>query len=238
MDNAQRKIRNRNLEKRQLAIPSTALLDCTCILWFSSMPMRVLISKVFGSAVNRPVAGMIIYIPLLVYMIVERKIPWKYFHWVFLACAAFFAGTLMLHPDYMPWYTREDYGVMYAVLSPDHGAVWAFLMMEICQNKKRMWKNIKWIAFFTALYSLYRMYVASVVGYWGSYDMYGNIRETNYSLDFGYDMIFVLLVSFVCYCYSKKAVFLVIDLLTAFLALRYGSRGAFLCVIVFLALFF
>lgn len=205
------------------------------------MPMRVIISTVLAflglGSLNRLFGGIIIFLPLLLYIMLEHKLPWKYFHWILLACILFFGGTLLFHPDYVTWYTRADFGVMYVVLSPDHGAIWAFLMIEISQTQERLWNNIKWIATITGLYNLYRLLVAINVGYWSAYDMHGNISKNNYSLDFGYDMIFVFLVVFVCYLSTRKIYFLIVDLIAVFLALRYGSRGAFICMIAFLALY-
>lgn len=235
------KSNNVKLKYGDISFPSTVLLDLTCILWFCSMPMRVVISTALAfiglRSFNRLFAGMIIFLPLLLYIALERKLPWKYFHWIFFACALFFGVTLILHPDYITWYIRDDFGVMYAVLSPDHGAVWAFLMIEISQTPERLWNNIKWIAAIIGVYNLYRLLIAISVGYWGAYDMHGNISENTYSLDFGYDMIFVFLVAFVCYLSTRKVYFIIVDLIAVSLALKYGSRGAFICIIVFFALY-
>ena len=226
---------------RSIAFSSDLLLDVTFVLWFCGMPLRVLLSKLLRYMgmvqMNRPVAGAIIFLPLLLYILINKRLPWKYFHWVFFACALFFDGTLLLNPSYLPWYTRPDYSVMYTALSPDHGAVWAFLMVEIACRTGRLWKDLKWMAGGLGLYGLYRLRTALQVGYWSAYSASGEMMEKSYSLDFGYDMIFVALVLLVCFLSSKHVLALLACAGCCLLALQYGSRGAFLCVVAFIVLY-
>ena len=214
------------------------LLDLTVLLWFLDLPLRAVIVKLgIPSSVSPFAACILIYAPLFAYIYLERRLPWKYFHWVFLFCALFFGVTLLIHPDYISWYTRDIYGVMYTVFRPDHGAVWAFLMIELAGSYSNVLRNLKRYAVVLFFYNLIQLFQAIQAGHWTSYNLSGQLADKGYSLDFGYNMIFVTLVVLVCFLEKKQIRYLILCGIIAFLVLQYGSRGAFLCAIVFFLLY-
>lgn len=220
---------------KPLKITTIDLLDITFLLWFLNLPLRAIFVKIgFPSTWAQLAVGILTYVPLTVYFIQLRHLPWKYFNWIFFICASYFLITLLIHPEYNAWYSRDIYGVMYSVFRPDHGAIWAFLMVEISGNYERLWKNIKRYAVVLFIYNIYLLINMHRIGYWTSYNAAGELAAKSYSLDFGYNMIFISLISLVCYRQKKKIYYLLLSISAMFLTLLYGSRGAFICMIVFL----
>lgn len=230
------------MKKGKIYIPSSFLLDMTCVMWLCSMPMRILVSKILGvfgiGAFTIPVVGILIFLPLIIYILFERRLPWRYFHWILLFCILFFGVTLLVHPEYKEWYTRDIYGVMYTVFRPDHGAVWAFLMIEISGTRERIWKNLKIYSLVLFAYCFYQLHIAQIQGYWTSFNAIGELAEKSYSLDFGYDMIFICLIALSCYFMEKKTICILFCVLSAFLAVVYGSRGALICMCIYFLFYF
>lgn len=223
------------------AIKLCALPNITCILWICNGLLRAVCARIlsfFGlAAFASYLAAFVIYTPLLLYIIWAKKIPWKYFHWVLLLCAGFFSITLLIHPDYARWYFRDSYGVMQLVFSPDRGAIWGFLMIEISGTVGRLWNNLRCSAWGIGIYNIYLFLQARSLGYWEYMNSSGVVAKRSYSLEFGYSMMFVLFVSFVCFELYQKRIYKWICVISFVLMLCAGSRGAFICLCVFLILY-
>lgn len=217
-------------------IKKNFLLDLTCILWLCNTPVRMVIAKILSLVHQQSHAplftAILIYLPLIIYILVNEKIPWKFFHWFVIACLAFFGITYLIHPEYKHWYTRDAFGVYDTIFRPDRGAIWAFLMIEISGNEKRLWNNFKCASVGIFLYNFYLWIQAKRIGYWLFVDARGMETHRTYSLDFGYSMIFVLLVLMFSYTFDKKRWKLLSAILVFLLILDSGSRGSFLCLLV------
>ena len=88
---------------------------------------------------------------------------------------------------------------MYTIFRPDHGAVWAFLMIELAGSYSNVLRNLKRYAVVLFFYNLIQLFQAIQAGHWTSYNLSGQLADKGYSLDFGYNMIFVTLVVLVCF---------------------------------------
>lgn len=231
------------ISNKRIIIKDTFLLDLTCLFWLSNTPLRLLLAKflgVFGiGGYTIPILVIIIYFPLIIYIFKTKKIPWKYFHWIFIITVIFFGVTLYINPEYEHWYSRDIYGIVYTIFRPDHGAIWAFLMIEISHTPERIFNNLKNYSIVLFCYDMLLLLQNQSLGYWTAFGETGEIIEKSYSLDFGYDMIFISLIV-LTYFFNKKKYKWAYSCFAGFLillALTYGSRGALLCLGVFIILY-
>lgn len=210
-----------------------SLVDLTVVLWFCNASLKMLIHIPFSALgladFTMLGAGIITYIPLLLYVILERRLPCKWFVVVFLIVAAFFIGTLFNHPDYQIWYERDLFGVGYTIFRPDHGALWAVLMVELCGSGERLLRNLKVVALVTFIYNILLAYSAAKTGYWTYYTASGLIGQRSYDLDFGYNIVFVAVVAMVCALQERKRYMWFVVAGCMILDLRFGSRGSLIC---------
>lgn len=224
------------LYNRGLYFSNEQLIDLTVILWFCNAPLKSLINiplSILGIAgLTMAVAGIVTYIPLYLYFLLEKRIPCKRFVCVYSVIALFFIATLSVHPEYEYWYNREIYGVAYTIFRPDHGALWAVLMVEMCGSYKRLFRNIKIVAAIVFIHNLYLAYSAEAVGYWTFFSESGEVARRNYDLDFGYNMAFVSIVALIVVIREKKVGFWAVVCCCVVLDLRFGSRGSLLCIAV------
>ena len=239
-DNDASKMINIRLKNLNWTFRSELLLDLTCVLWLCNAPLRLVLMNLLRivrlSGFTILFENILIFIPLVLYIVIERVIPWKYFHWLLLVLSSFFVITLKIHPEYEYWYSRDIFGVWYTVFRPDHGAIWAFLIVELSQKEERLWKNLNVYAVVLFLYNLYNLYQATIAGTWMAYNATGELAEKSYSLDFGYDMVFIALVALSQFQEKKTYKYIILATACFFLSITQGSRGALICLAVFLGL--
>ena len=213
------------------------LVDATVIMWFCSAPIKSVIFRIlnlFGAGdYTQLVAGVITFIPLIIYTVTSKRTPFKRFIILYVLVAAYFIFTLALFPEYSYWYSRENLGVAYVVFRPDHGALWAVFMVEACESPRRLWNNIKIIAIVMFLYNCLLAINATKLGYWTYINKDGVIGKRGYDLDFGYDMMFSAIVALIAVLKEKKPLYALLVISSIALAFMHGSRGAFLCIITF-----
>lgn len=236
------KLKRVRVKKDGLTLDATLLLDMTVVLWLCNAFLRKVVAKalivIHLHQYLSLTATAIIYLPLLLYIIITKKIPFKYFPWFFLACSAFFGLTLLLNPSYLHWYTRDAFGAVDVVFLPERGAIWAFLMVEISGKAKRLWKNFQCASAGLFVYNMILWVEAKRVGHWEYVGSDGRMTERSYSLEFGYSMAFVLFVVFMTYMTEKKNWQILFSLLLVILILDSGSRGSLMSLLVFAFLFF
>lgn len=211
-----------------------SLVDLTVVLWLCNAPLKMLVHiplAAFGlSGFTMFAAGVVTYLPLLIYVVLERRLPCKWFIIVFLTVSAFFSLTLFNHPEYRIWYDRDLFGVGYTVFRPDHGAIWAVLMVELCGSSERLFRNLRIVAIITFLYNLLRAYSAVKTGYWTYYTASGLIGQRSYDLDFGYNIVFVAIIAMVCALRERKKHMWLVVIVCILLDLRFGSRGSLISI--------
>lgn len=224
-----------------IKIKGQSLIDLTCLLWLINSPLKRFFARLLGivglTKYNQIVVGVLTFIPLIVYIIKYKKIPWKYFHWIFGFFALFFLITYLIKPSILYWYSRDIFGISYTIFRPDHGAIWGFLIIELLNSDDRIWRVLKIYCLILFLYNIFLLYVRFRVGYWLVFDYKGYFVERDYSLDFGYDMAYVVIYLMASYYYNKKIYKVLFTIPCIMLIFLHGSRGAFLCIIVAMILF-
>jgi hypothetical protein len=216
-------------------ISDDLIADMAFILFFSNALVRLGCNWLLGTNnVSKSVAFVIIYLPVFLLCILN---PRKYIKLDFLALMAFvltfFIITIIIHPEYEPYYTREDYGIWDHVLIPFRG-LYAYLFVRLVENPKRIQNNMKisgWCMFIYFFYE-YRLFLQR--GYW--YGVAGNnaYAKMSYSVSFGYEVLLFALFFFYAALEEKKVQDIVASVICLVMILAGGSRGP----VLFIGLFF
>lgn len=196
-----------------------------------------LLTKIGFSGLTMLVCAVLIYFPLflsLCYSAQTRReiMP---FLVMYVFAVLFFAFTLALHPNYKPYYFRSDYlDIRYAIFRPDIGAIWGMLAFCICRDVDRLKKNLKIVLIILVLYNLYRFVNAH--GVWEGYNISGMRIEKSYSLNYGYDVAFCLILCVLFYREKRKKLYILVSIVLFWIILTNGSRGALIPPAFFLLL--
>ena len=214
------------------------LLDLTVVLWFCATPLKAVLSRflyIFDAQDLLELFSIaIIFTPLFLYMLTQRKIPTcNFFILSLFVVGLFFIVTLAMNPAYERWYSRETYGVWDTILKPDQGAIWVVLMVEISKSPKRFFKNIHTSAMLLFLYSFFQVYQSVQNGGWTYIDYQGVESLRPYNLEFGYTSTFIALVCFTAFIFNKKPSELLFAIIASCFVFMYGSRGPLICLIIF-----
>lgn len=146
-----------------------------------------------------------------------------------------FAVTYLLHPEYEYFYVRENYGLQ-RVFRPDC-ALYAFLFFSLVDDPDELTDTVKLFAFIDFAYLLvFELLPALLQGYWSDVNYVGETVKRQYSLSFGYAMLFPTIVFMYCFFREKKRYYMLLSLLGLVLILLQGSRGAILMPIIFIGL--
>lgn len=148
---------------------------------------------------------------------------------VFMLIVLYFGMTLLIHPEYYYYYTRDVVGVWDELFSPITGCIYGFMVIVLCRNSECIWRGLQWCAGIDLVYYTIRVITATKVGHWTGYDTAGNLIDTTYDLGVGYSIMFVTIILGCMYAEKKKIVYLLGMIYSLVLVLNNGSRGALIC---------
>jgi len=157
--------------------------------------------------------------------------------WVIWAAAVcFLLISYIIHPEYEPWYTREEYGVWDYVLSPENG-IYIYLFLRLVNDPKRIIHCIKISAW--PMYLTYLAFIrhAHSVGYWADTSNYGYEIHLSYNLSLGYNLLLFCIVFLYCAFEKKKLSDIAGAAIGIFMILIAGSRGPILDIGIFVILY-
>ena len=233
--------RVRNLIVERANDPES-LVDLTVVLWFSGTPLRAILGRILGvlgiNPLVQPLVFAITYIPLIGYVVktkrLDRAVPFV----VLLGFTCLYFGiTLLMHPDYWQWYSRDTYGIWYTIFSPARGAIWAFLMVCLPKDKNRLVRDVLIVGWLWAVYVLFMTFRATAHGgLWEFIDVRGNVSQRAYSVDFGYSAAFcaITLLTGSVFLPQRNLYMRIIQIIigigSVLSAAIYGSRGSLLCI--------
>jgi len=214
------------------------LVDFAFILTFASPETRFVLGRVLGSvglsSVYTIVAAILMVCPVFVYALLARRLVFRRTLIVFIVVLILFLSTLVIHPDYLEWYTRDPYGVRFFLYAPDRGALWMFFVVEACGSFARIWRNVQIGTVVLIPYYVYMAYRAHLEQGWWGFNADGDLIQRSYDLDFGYGMGLIILVAVVAFFQKTNHrwvnLFWPVAAVVAMVGLvAFGSRGAFLC---------
>lgn len=219
-------------DERSTEISTNTLADCAFILYFANATIRAVTYTVLGR--NSLAYAVAIFIPYAFLFLCGLMDYEKYFKVDFFAMYAavllFFLVSLIIHPEYLPYYTRADFGVWDHVLTPYRG-IYAYLFIRIMDSPERIKRNLRisgWVAMPSFYYDVLQ---ATRRGYWILWGAKGATQGT-YSVSFGYNVLPFALVFLYFALQEKKLSDIISAVICIFLIFSYGSRGQ----MVFIAL--
>ncbi len=188
-------------------------------------------------------ANIVIYAPFCLVVLnclINRKIKFEVgqFLTVFAVVALLFVLTWIEHPSYEEYLTRPIFGAIDAVFRPDFGAIWGFLIVAVSKDSKQIFHNLYLGAWFLGAYCIYQYLNFLGTGYWLVYNYLGELAEQVYSLDFSYSCCTCSCIFLAMYSKEKHAKDMAMFLVTTFLMVIGGARGALACFAVFLVLYY
>ena len=181
-------------------------------------------------------------IPFILMILFRRKIKKRNvlpFICIFAVVCITFLITILLHPEYQYYYTREKYGIL-RVFRPD-SAIYAFLFFSLIDDPKKMLRTLIIFSYIDfAQLIIFSLIPALIQGYWSDISYNGQMVQMSYNLSFGYEMLFPMFMFLYVFLKSKKLCnkicHLVLSIICALLIFTQGSRGAILLIVIFLIL--
>lgn len=225
-----------------LKLTSDKLAVTAAVLYFSGAAVRFALSNTIGKiglsgAVNYVYMILLIWTVLLCVLGDRRRIKASVIFLVLLvALAVYFEGTLVIHPEYEYYFKRDTVGVWDELFSPVTGCIYGLLVILLCLNSENVWKSLKYCAWIDLVYYTIRVILANKTGYWTGYDASGNVINTLYDLGVGYNIMFVSIIFLCKYNERKKIIDLAAAVYSLILVLSNGSRGALICLGLFIIL--
>lgn len=213
------------------------LVHLSVILFLCNPLVTLIIKGILGklglSKYGEEVTAVLVYLPLLAACIMRPK---KYikadFLCVLVLILAFFAITLLIHPEYEYWYSRADYGVWNYVLFPLNG-LYGYLFIRLIDDPetlKGVFKKAGWLMY---IYFAYQIYLASRRGYWVGVAGQNGVAQVSYSVSFGYHVLLFAL-PFLYYAIREKRIQDIVGAAIGFgMFLTNGSRGPILMTALF-----
>ena len=210
------------------------------ILYFSypfiKLIFSFILSKIGLSSWATICALIVTYLPIAIVFCVKPKRVNKDFFILYGAISAFILLTYFVHPEYEFWYKRDFYGVWDYVLRPDNG-IFAYFFIRLIDDADEIIKNMKRSAVLMYPYYAYQLLLALSRGYWITTDANGRTVHFSYDLSYGYNVLIYALVFLFCALKHKKPMDIVLAAAGMGMILLGGSRGPFLCVVIFVGLY-
>ena len=175
----------------------------------------------------------ILSIPLLLKRF--RKV--KPFFVIYFLVVAFFALSILLHPEARDIYFRPRFGI-HKVFVPSGGifALYYILLMYDKDDKSDLVNMLFIGASFLFLISILQYGMAQVRGYWLTEGPSGNEIRINYSLVYGFNMSLVTCIFTGLWFYRKKTGYLIVSLFSYYTILTDGNRMSIVLIFSFLIL--
>ena len=226
------RIRIANISRTKI---SADKLEELSFVLYLCIPLLSAIVSTFYSTVAVAVAIIIAYFPLAIACAKKRMVFDFWGLYIFLLL--FLLLTYILNPGYEEWFARETYGVWDYVLRPDNG-IYIYLFIRILNSPKRIIKCIREAGWIMLVYYGYRSINAVLRGYWIDTSNKGYEIRMSYNLGLGYHVLFLTLVFLFCALENKEMKSWFASFVGVAIIMVAGSRGPFLCILIFFALYF
>lgn len=232
------------IKQHKIVISASTLIDCSMIVFFSSSFFRLIFSKILigmrTGLMLQVALDIVIFVPLLLGLFMEYRAHKKgsfAFLLLFILVFCYFELTLLMHPTYASWFYRETYGVWDTVFRFDKGGIYGFLYFSLIKDGKRLFKNLKNIAFLSYVVLIYQYLQYLSNGYWTEMSYTGDLIRSSYSLDFGYNAIFIFILFISFFLVEHKKTYLILSIPALILMIMCGSRGPLLVALTFILIY-
>lgn len=175
----------------------------------------------------------ILSIPLLV----KRFRRVRPFFIIYFSVMAFFAISILMHPEARNIYFRPRFGI-HKVFFPSGGIfILYYILLMYDKDDKSDLINMLFIGgSLLFLISFLQYGMAQVRGYWLTEGPSGNEIKINYSLIFGFNMSLIACIFAGLWFYRKKIGYLLVSLISYFTILTDGNRMSLILIFSFLFL--
>lgn len=154
---------------------------------------------------------------------------------IFALVVIVFLLSLVFNPELSQFYFRKDYGIG-PVFRPD-GAIYAFLLFSLVDDPKELKRVMLKAAYVMFVFQVVVVFLPAMMrGYWIDIAPNGSEMHVRYSLSFGYDMLFPLMVFLTEGLERHSIVHYVLAAVSMLLIITNGGRGALVVLMVFLVL--
>ena len=214
------------------ASDSAFILFFTYKAWFTVFRLSI-------TRVSTGLSLLLIYVFVFIAVCLSRRRKQDLAAAVFVVglCAAVFAVTYAMHPEYGKWFFENpDYGLFASVFYPSDG-IFAFLFVCLCESDEDLRRNMRIVAWIMLLFAAYQLIPVIRTGHWNTAARTGlRTNQSTYSLGFGYRTILCVMVFWNEFRTGGKYLYLAMSGLSLVMVLKYGGRGCLLALAVFLLL--
>lgn len=231
-------IRNRKTDRKSIAL----------VLWLNTSlmlaVMRFVLTKlgIVDGSLREILLFVVTCLPFIYLIIgsigkVKSTLPkWIYvFVGMYILLVLVFLFSLLLNPRLSEFYFRDNYGIG-SVFRPD-GAIFAFLLFSMFDDSEELGSALTKAAYVMFFFQIIVVFLPVMRrGYWIDIAPDGSEMHVRYSLSFGYDMLFPLMVFFFEGIKTHKLRHYAFAVVSALLIVTNGGRGAMVVLVLFFAL--
>lgn len=219
--------------KKSITVRKDFITGILFLMYFCSRVVSSVLARLFGAGIMRPLFALLFFVLLLLCIVSN---PQKAFVplIVYFIIALCFLITYIFHPEYITWFTHSSYGIVPGFLYPSRG-IWAFLVVWIVKDERRLYYYLKIACWGMFLFLLLQFVVAKVRGYWVVAQPNGSVINSEYDMEYGYDMLFPVSFFGAEIVIRRRKMYAFPFIVGAASILLGGSRGAIIWVV---ALFF
>lgn len=216
------------------------LVKISVILYFANSFVLTLMQRLVGTgSLATAISVLLVYVPAITACFFNPK---KYIKIdmviVYLFVVVFLMVTMVVHPEYDPYYFREGYGLWDHVFNPFRG-IYAYFFVRLLESDKQVKKMLKISGWLMLIYFIYTYIVSTNRGYWYGVGlgMENGTIKMSYSVSFGYQVLPFALLFLYDAIETKKIKDIVPSAACIVLILIGGSRGPILFLALFLTLY-
>lgn len=207
----------------KIRINSDTLLTCILAVYWCKTPITSAMAAVISRSAADLLVNLVLIILLLYYGVrTHLPITGKIFI-VYFLIGALMVTTILIHPEYISWYTHKQYGITEQFLDMGSG-IWAFLIIALYKDDERLLRDLKIVTALVFLAYITKFVGAMARGYWivGS-----SRRHASYDMEFGFRILFATGFWGV-YGMLKNKRYLILYVIGLLVILLGGSRAAFI----------
>jgi len=139
--------------------------------------------------------------------------------------------SLLFHPEYSEWFNHQSYSLnkyFWHVTSP----MWGLLILSLFTDKEKMATLIVFSGRLNLIWRLYEYKEYLQRGYWSAYMGDGTLARLDYGLNYGYQVVILVILFLGLFVYNKKPIDLVFLMVALALVIVCGSRGPLICIAI------
>ena len=212
-------------KKLSFQINEGTLLGCIFLLFFCNSIYFSLLYRIVGRSFLQGASYIILFSAFLLIYLIKHGNDVVFPAFLFLCVSLLFFFTYLVHPEYEQWFKHQIYGYVPAILSPGSG-IWAFLVIWMIKDEDRINHFLRIACWLLFMFLCLKFFMAQIRGSWIYVDISGETIQTEYDMEFGYEMVLPTAFMGANAFLTKKKGYYVPYVLGVAMILLGGSRGA------------